>query len=163
MTTNNTHPYYWRPANTYDQLSNETTIAYPSATTAESTLSFNSGQSVSDLRVTVDGFGKSILSQVLQGPGATNYDTTETDFNSLGQPNRSTMPFSAAAGVYEFVRSGSQCHLRCAWPTINGHSFRSIRRPELRLPIPIRTTTSSKMSAAPNTSRSSLNTMALED
>jgi RHS repeat-associated protein len=59
---------------------------------------FNAGNSASDSRTTVDGFGRPILNQQLQGPGSTNYDTVETDYNNFGQPNRSTMPFQAAAG-----------------------------------------------------------------
>jgi RHS repeat-associated protein len=96
---NYTDADFWRPANIYDQENNETTISYIGQTAVEAALSFNSGNSVSDFRNTVDGFGRSILGQRLQGPGATNYDTTETDYNSLGQPHRSTMPFSATAGT----------------------------------------------------------------
>ena len=58
---------------------------------------FNGGNSVSDSRTTVDGFGRPTFSQRLQGPGATNYDTAEIDYNNMGQPYRSTMPYSAAA------------------------------------------------------------------
>jgi len=94
---------FWRPASVYDQEKNETTIAYSGETAVEAELSFNNNtqgisQSVSDVRTTVDGFGRPILSQRLQGPSAPNYDTAETDYNNLGQPSRSTMPFSAAAG-----------------------------------------------------------------
>ncbi len=35
----------------------------------------------------------------MQGPGATNYDTAETDYDIMGRPARSTMPFSASAGT----------------------------------------------------------------
>ncbi len=98
VTTNYTDLDFWRPANVYDQENNETTIAYPSETATESALSFNSGQSVVDQRWTVDGFGRPILSQRLQGPGVTNYDTTETDYNVVGLASRTTMPFSASAG-----------------------------------------------------------------
>ncbi len=50
------------------------------------------------MRATVDGFGRPILSQRLQGPGEMNYDTREVDYNELGKPSKSSMPFSAAAG-----------------------------------------------------------------
>ena len=40
-----------------------------------------------------------ILSQQLQAPGGSNYDTTETDYNNVGLPSRTTMPFSATAGT----------------------------------------------------------------
>jgi RHS repeat-associated protein len=96
--TNFTDPYFWRPANVYDQQNNETTISYAGSTALESTLTFNAGQSVLDARATVDGFGRPILSQTLQGPSASNYDTSQTDFNTVGLPSRSTLPFSASAG-----------------------------------------------------------------
>src|SRR5208282_2571425 len=100
FTSNYTDPDFWRPANIYDQENNETTISYIGETAVETALqNFNSGNSTSDFRSTVDGFGRPILSQHLQGPGATNYDTVERDYNSLGQPYRSTMPFSAPAGT----------------------------------------------------------------
>lgn len=60
-------------------------------------MSFNGGNSFTDIRSTVDGFGRPILSQRLQGPGATNYDTKETDFNVIGLPSRIIMPFGASA------------------------------------------------------------------
>jgi RHS repeat-associated protein len=90
---------FWRPASVFDQANNETTINYASQTAVEAALqNFNSGNSASDSRTTVDGFGRPILSQRLQGPGATQYDTAETDYNVMGQAYRSTMPFSATAG-----------------------------------------------------------------
>ena len=98
--TNFTDAYFWRPANTYDQLNNETTISYIGQTAVESALvNFNGGISTSDSRSTIDGFGRPILKQRLQGPGATNYDTLETDYNNVGLPYQTTMPFAAAAGT----------------------------------------------------------------
>ena len=103
--TNYTDSAFWRPANVYDQQSNETLYSYNGETSSSSTMLFNFGsgrfsvsQSVSGILSTVDGFGRLILSQRLQGPGASNYDTTETDYNSVGLANRTTMPFSSAAG-----------------------------------------------------------------
>jgi RHS repeat-associated protein len=93
-----TDPDFWRPANVYDQENNETTITYIGETAAEAALqNFNSGKSASDSRTTVDGFGRIIFNQRKQGPTATDYDTTEVDYNNMGQPYRSTMPYSAAA------------------------------------------------------------------
>jgi RHS repeat-associated protein len=95
-----TDPDFWRPGSVYDQLNNQTTISYVGQTAVEAALqNFNSGNSVSDSRTTVDGFGRPILSQRLQGPGATNYDTVEIDYDNMGRPSRSTMPFSASAGT----------------------------------------------------------------
>jgi RHS repeat-associated protein len=99
ITSNYTDPDFWRPANVYDQANNETTISYIGQTAVEAALvNFNGGKSVSDSRSTVDGFGRPILNQRLQGPSATHYDTAETDYNNLGQPSRTTMPFSTTAG-----------------------------------------------------------------
>jgi RHS repeat-associated protein len=89
---------FWRPADIYDQENNETKIAYTGQTAVETTLqNFNGGNSASDFRTTVDGFGRNIFSQHLQAPGGGNYDTGETDYNNLGQPYISRMPYSAAA------------------------------------------------------------------
>ncbi len=94
-----TDPDFWRPASVTDQMNNQTKISYIGETAVEAALNFNSGNSVSDFRTTVDDFGRPILSQRLQGPGATNYDTAETDYNNVGLSNRSTMLFSATAGT----------------------------------------------------------------
>jgi RHS repeat-associated protein len=96
--TDYTDPYFWRPADSYDEESNETLYGYTGQTTSSSTMTFNSAHSVDGAYTTVDGFGRLILNQRPQGPGATSYDTTETDFNSTGQPYRFTMPFSASLG-----------------------------------------------------------------
>ena len=97
-TTTYNDPNFWRPTSATDQENNQTSISYSGETAVESALSFNGGNSVADLRSTVDGFGRLILSQRLQAPGSTSYDTWESDYNSVGQGSRSTMPFSASAG-----------------------------------------------------------------
>ena len=89
---------FWRPDYTLDQLNNKTTLAYSGQTIAESTLLFNSSSSVADSRSTLDGLGRLILNQRAQTPSLTEYDTSETDFNIIGQASRSTMLFQAAAG-----------------------------------------------------------------
>jgi hypothetical protein len=91
-----TDPNFWRPTQTTDQESNATTISYHGATSVESSLSFNSGGSVSDVLTTVDGYGRPAFMQKRQGPGATDYDTIEVDYNSTGQADRTTLPYSAA-------------------------------------------------------------------
>jgi RHS repeat-associated protein len=89
-------PDFWRPDYTLDRLLNKTTFAYPTNPTAtESNLSFNSNNSVSDLRTTVDGFGRVVLSQQAETPGLGEYDISETDYNVSGQPSKSTIPFQA--------------------------------------------------------------------
>jgi RHS repeat-associated protein len=93
---------FWRPASVTDQMSYVTSFNYNAETnpetSVESTLLFNSGGSVADSLVTVDGFGRPIFKQRKQGPSATDYDTAETDYNDLGQPSAFRMPYSATAG-----------------------------------------------------------------
>ncbi len=60
-------------------------------------LNFNSGNSVSDSLTSLDGFGRVIFNQNLQGPSSTNYDTSETDYDIMGQSYRTTMPYVATA------------------------------------------------------------------
>lgn len=98
LTTNYTDSEFWRPASMSDQANNSTVYSYSGQTQAGSTMTFNSNQSVSGKLATVDGLGRPILNQILQGPGASNYDTTETDYNNVGLASRFTMPFSATAG-----------------------------------------------------------------
>jgi RHS repeat-associated protein len=92
-----TDPNFWRPFSLTDQLSNQTNLAY-SATTVEAALqNFNGGNSSADSLTTVDGFGRPAFAQRKQAPASDNYDTTETDYNNLGQPYRFTMPYTATA------------------------------------------------------------------
>ncbi len=98
VTTNYTDPNFWRPANVYDQQQNETKISYTGQNAVETALqNFNGGNSVSDSLTTVDGFGRVIFNQKLQGPSLTNYDTQETDYDIMGQSYRTTMPYVATA------------------------------------------------------------------
>ncbi len=100
VTSTYNDPEFWRPASVSDQMSNQTNLSYFGQTAAESALqNFNGGSSALDGRSTLDGFGRPILAQRLQTPGGTNYDTTETDYNNIGLPQRTTMPFSATAGT----------------------------------------------------------------
>lgn len=93
-----TDPDFWRPASVTDQLNNQSNLTYIGHTAVEGALqNFNGGNSASDSRTTVDGFGRPIFSQRLQAPGGTNYDTVETDYNNVGQPYRFTMPYTATA------------------------------------------------------------------
>ncbi len=89
---------FWRPSSTTDQASNTTNITYPSATAIDSSLSFNSGNSVVETLSTVDGFGRAVTGQQRQGPGTSTYDSTETDYDTVGNVSRATMPYSGTAG-----------------------------------------------------------------
>jgi len=97
--TSYTDPFFWRPATTADQLTNITSFSYPSATAIETTMTFNSGASVADSRITVDGLGRLILTQREQGPSPSNYDSVETDYDIAGFVSKATLPYSAAAGT----------------------------------------------------------------
>src|SRR5260370_35396851 len=62
-------PNFWRINAVTDPPSNQTTVAYGanSPTPVESTLNFNSGTSTADVLNTVDGLGRTILSQQRRG------------------------------------------------------------------------------------------------
>jgi len=107
ITTTYSDVYFWRPNTVSDQSLNQTNISYIGKVTVEAALqNFNGGNSASDVRTTTDGFGRPILSQRLQAPGISNYDTVETDYNNVGLSTRTTMPFSAAAGVTSLSAPG---------------------------------------------------------
>jgi YD repeat-containing protein len=92
---------FWRPASVTDPANAITSFTYPASSpynNAESKLLFNSGNSVIDALTTVDGLGRPHVAQIKQGPSATNYDSTETDFDVVGRPSRATVPYSGAAG-----------------------------------------------------------------
>jgi RHS repeat-associated protein len=106
ITTSYTDPFFWRVASVTDAagatskvchglLTNGTCTVNPNQT--ESTLSFNSNNSTIDKLTTTDGLGRRSLQQIRQSPGAGNFDSTETDFDSLGRPHRTTLPYSATA------------------------------------------------------------------
>jgi RHS repeat-associated protein len=102
-------PYYWRPASTTDQMSILTNFCYGllssstgtctiNPTQVESTLNFNSNNSTVDLLTTLDVLGRTHVQQQRQSPTATTFDSTETDYDALGRPNRSTLPYSGTGG-----------------------------------------------------------------
>jgi RHS repeat-associated protein len=91
-----TDAYFWRPNSSTDQASYLTTYAY-TPTTTEGTLSFNGNQSTADSLKTLDGMGRPHVIQKRQGPGSTNFDTTEIDYGPLGVA-RQTMPYVGTAG-----------------------------------------------------------------
>ena len=96
-TTHYSDPNFWRPDYVKDQLQYQMNLSYTQQTAVEAKLNVATN-SVLDVRSTVDGFGRSILTQKAQTPSLTQYDTAETDYDTLGRPSRSTMPFQAGAG-----------------------------------------------------------------
>ena len=109
-TTSYTDASYWRPASVTDPTGAITSYSY--ATSApfnwtESSLPVVSGSSVVDLRTTIDGLGRTILTQKKQGPAASNYDTVEADYDNLGRVAKVSLPFSATAGTTNNLAAGT--------------------------------------------------------
>ncbi len=91
-------PNFWRPTSVTDPTSATTNVSYLTGPIRrESSLIFNSNNSTSDQRTLLDGLGRQKLSQTRQAPGGTTYNIVETDYDSVGRPNRTTMPYSASA------------------------------------------------------------------
>jgi len=93
-----TDAYYWRPNSSTDQLSNVTNITYTGVTSAESSLVFNSSGSTVDVLATLDSQGRNHVSQGKESPSSSTYDSVETDYDSDGRPDRSTLPYAGTAG-----------------------------------------------------------------
>jgi RHS repeat-associated protein len=103
-------PDFWRPSMTMDQASSPTNFAYTGQTSIESSLPFNSGESTTDILLTVDGLGRSHLSQVRESPSSSTYDTVETDYDSLGRTTRTTLPFGSSAGQTNSTAPGKNTY-----------------------------------------------------
>jgi hypothetical protein len=103
-TTTYSDANFWWPASVaapvFQGSQATTTFSYatspPFAT--ESALNFNGTTSTVDSRTTLDGLGRAHISQRKQGQGSSNYDSVETDYDSLGRPWRVTVPYQASAG-----------------------------------------------------------------
>src|SRR6266478_3596689 len=89
-------PKFWRPAQEIDQLSNPTNITYSSITAVETSLLFNANNSTVDWRLKVDPFGRPIVSQRLQQPGGSTYESVETEYDPLGL-SKATLAYAGAA------------------------------------------------------------------
>jgi len=95
-----TDNYYWRPASIMDTTGATTDFTYVTDPFAiESTLDFNGTTSTVDVRTTLDGLGRTRITQRQQGQGSANYDSVETYYDALGRPYEVSVPYSAAAGV----------------------------------------------------------------
>lgn len=95
--TSYTDPYFWRPNAVFDEMSNTTNITYNGHTSVEGALNF--GSSSSDVLATLDSLGRPKLSQIREAPGSSTLDSVETDYDSLGRPDRTTLPYAATAGA----------------------------------------------------------------
>lgn len=106
-TTTYSDSYFWRPASISDPAGAVTNYCYglstsgsctPNPSQVEAVLTFNSGNSSVDTLTTIDGMGRPHVQQTRQGPTASNFDSVETDYDSLGRLNRVTLPYSGTAG-----------------------------------------------------------------
>lgn len=97
-TTYQNDPHFWRPDSATDQEGNQTKFTY-SPTSMESSLVFDNNSSTKDTLTTLDGLGRTLVTQKRQSPSATTFDSIETDYESLGRPCRTTVPYSAGAGL----------------------------------------------------------------
>jgi RHS repeat-associated protein len=86
---------WWRILQVIDPLSNTAVKSY-TATTLESSMEFNSNNSIQNIVTTLDGYGRTINAQKQQGVSASNYDTVSTYYNFTGvnPTTQSTVPCS---------------------------------------------------------------------
>ena len=89
---------FWRPTSSTDQLSNVTSISYPSTTQVETILPVIAGTSVVDMLSTTDSQGRPFVSQQRQAPGSGNFDSTQVTYNSTGWIASEVLPYQAGAG-----------------------------------------------------------------
>jgi len=96
-TTAHNDPYF-RWTKITDPLTNVTTASYtPTSMTVSQT--FNGGQSVHADTITTDSQGRPHLNQVQQGPGSSNYNSTETDYYVSQMQYVNIFPYVAGLGV----------------------------------------------------------------
>src|SRR5439155_26747481 len=104
---NTTHYYYndanyWRMTSTTDPMPATTNISYSTSSSpfaVESTLNFNGTTSTADSRTTLDGLERVHISQRKQSQTSSNYDSVQTDYDSVGRPYRVSVPYPATAGT----------------------------------------------------------------
>src|SRR5205807_470062 len=89
---------FWRPESTTDETGVVTTFDY-SPTSAESSITFNSGGSTVDVKGFVDALGREYLLQNKQGPSATNWDTVSITFDTNGRVYSTSQPCAKASGT----------------------------------------------------------------
>lgn len=90
-------PSIWRLKTRTDPLGNIENTIY-GLHTNESVVTFNGGSSSSDVLITFDNYGRASTAQIRQGPGNSNFDTVETDYDALGRANRTTASYAGTAG-----------------------------------------------------------------
>jgi len=101
---NYTDTEFWRMNSLTDQLSNTTNYTYNHATSTangsiESSLLFNGSNSAVNMLATLDGLGRTHVSQKEETPTGSTWDSVENDYDSLGRPDRTTLPYTGNAGA----------------------------------------------------------------
>ena len=92
-------PYFWRFTSSTDQEGNQKNFTYGiNPPSLESSLPFNSNNSTVDVLTTLDGLGRTLVTQRRNSPGSSTFDSVETNYDSLGRPYQSTVPYSGTAG-----------------------------------------------------------------
>jgi len=86
---------FWRTSSVTDPTGAITNYTYANSNSIQSTLVF--GPATVETLTTLDALGRPMISQTLQ-PGGTAFDSTETDYDSLGRPRRVTVPYQASSG-----------------------------------------------------------------
>lgn len=102
--------YFWRMNSTTDAFSNVTNYAYTGATQVESSLVFNGSSSTVDVLKTLDGLGRTHVSQLRESPSSSTYDSSESDFDTLGRPTRGTLPYAGTGGQTNSTAPGSNIY-----------------------------------------------------
>jgi RHS repeat-associated protein len=132
---------FWRPTSVTDPLQNSATISYlyssgvPSGT--EVTASYNSGNSVADVRTNTDSYGRSYIVQRQKGPSLNSYDSVQISYNISDLVSSTSRPYVGVAGAtgtapvetysYDALRrltidqdaAGGWVH-NCYYPSANG-------------------------------------------
>jgi len=91
--TYSSNAYYWVPDSETDALSDVASYTYTPNST-ELAMPFNSGNSTVDELVTIDSLGRTHVSQAKEGPSSSILDSVETDYDDMGRPDRTTLPYS---------------------------------------------------------------------
>jgi RHS repeat-associated protein len=91
--------YFWRPTTSTDAALDIANFTYTAETSAETYVNFNGSTSTKDALNTVDTLGRAHISQRKQGQTSSTYDSVETDYDSLGRPSRTTLPYAAGAST----------------------------------------------------------------
>jgi RHS repeat-associated protein len=91
-------PYFWHPQSVTDAASNVAIFTYDAAFSVGGFLNFNGTTSTTNGLTTLDGLGRIHVSQRKESQSSSTYDSVETDYDDLGRPSRTTVPYAATAG-----------------------------------------------------------------